>query len=158
MDPERLDEIDNGILHLLQVDARNKSAADIADAVGVTANTVRNRIRRLEERGVIEGYVPVVDYEQAGFQIMAVIVCTAPIPERKSLAQKALQVEGVTRVRELMTGHRNVLVTAVAAESESMTEVASRLHNLGLTIEEEELVKNDSARPFSHFGDDTGSE
>lgn len=158
MPPDMLDEIDAGILHSLQENARNKSAAEIAEAVGVTANTVRNRIRRLEERGVIEGYVPLIDYEQADFQIKAVIVCTAPIPERKHLARKAVDVAGVTHVRELMTGHRNVLVTAVAAESKSLTDVASRLHNIGLTIEEEELVKNDTHRPFSHFGDDSGTE
>jgi len=154
MTSDTLDEIDKGILHLLQEDARNMSATDIAEAVNVTANTVRNRVNRLEDRGIIDGYVPLIDYEQADFQIKAVMVYTAPIPDRRNLAENALTVDGVIHVRELMTGHRNVYVTAVAAESESLTEVASRLHNIGLSIEEEELVKNDYARPFSHFGED----
>lgn len=153
MASETIDEVDRGILHLLQQDARNNSAADIATSVDVTPNTVRNRIRRLEERGVIEGYCPLINYERAGYQIKVLMICTAPVPEREALAKEAIDLSRVIHVRELMTGHRNLLVTAVASESQSMTEVASRLHNIGLEIEEEKLVKNDHARPFSHFGD-----
>lgn len=63
MSIDELDELDRGILHCLQEDARNNSAADIAEKVGVTANTVRNRIQRLEEEGVIQKYTPIIDYE-----------------------------------------------------------------------------------------------
>ena len=154
MNPEVLDEIDRGILHLLQKDARNHSAAAIAEEVDVTANTVRNRIRRLEEEGIVEGYAPLLDYERADFQVKVAMICTAPSPGRTALAEEALDVAGVVEVRELMTGKRNVIVTAVAAETERMTEVASALHDIGLAIEEEELVKNDYAQPFDHFGID----
>lgn len=157
MNPDRLDKTDRGILYLLQKDARNYSAADIAEEVGVTANTVRNRIRRLQEWNVIDGYVPLIDYEQAGFQLKVIMSCTAPIPERTHLAQKALTVDGVTHVREVMTGKQNVHVIAVASESEQITEIANHLHNLGLTIESEELVKNEYVQPFNHFGK-TGAE
>lgn len=152
MDPEELDETDRGILHMLQEDARNHSAADIADQVGVTANTVRNRIRRLEARGIVNGYVPLIDYEQAGYQLEVDMICTAPITDRSTLADKALEVEGVVHVRERMTGRRNVIATAVTAENDTLTAIASRLDDIGLTIEAEELVKNDHVQPFDHFG------
>lgn len=84
--------------------------------------------------------------------------CTAPIPERKALAQEALTVDGVTHVREVMTGHQNVHVIAVASENEKVTEIANRLHEIGLTIESEELVKNEYAQPFNHFGKNTVEE
>ncbi|WP_293026987.1 Lrp/AsnC family transcriptional regulator [Natronococcus sp.] len=67
MASEELDEVDRAILYLLQEDARFNSAADIAGKVDVTANTVRNRIQRLEERGIIRGYIPLIDYEQADY-------------------------------------------------------------------------------------------
>lgn len=154
MSSKSLDDVDRAILHLLQRDARNNSAADIADRVDVTANTVRNRIQRLEERGIVDGYAPVVEYERADYQIKVVMICTAPVPDRTDLAHEALEVENVIDVRELMTGKRNVLVTAVAAESETMTEIASNLHDIGLAVEGEELVKNDYTVPFDGFTPD----
>lgn len=154
MSSESLDDIDRGILHLLQEDARNHTASDIADQVGVTANTVRNRIRRLEERDIVNGYVPLVDYEQAGYQLEVDMICSASINERSALAREALQVDGVTRVRERMTGRENVIVTTVAAESDELTAIASRLDDIGLVVEAEELLKNDYVCPFAHFGTD----
>lgn len=154
MDSETLDDVDRGILHLLQQDARNHSATDIAEEVGVTANTVRNRIRRLEERDIINGYVPLIDYEQADYQLEVDVICTASINERSSLAQQALEVDGVVHVRERMTGRQNVIVTAIAAESADLTVIATRLDDIGLTVEAEELVKNNYVQPFDHFGAD----
>jgi DNA-binding Lrp family transcriptional regulator len=152
MDSEALDEVDRGILYLLQEDARNNSATDIAELVGVTANTVRNRIRRLEERDVLNGYVPLVDYEQAGFQLEVDMICSAGINERSSMARAAVEVDGVVHVRERMTGQQNVIVTAVAAESDELTAIAGRLDDVGLTVEAEELVKSDYVQPFGRFG------
>lgn len=154
MDSELLDEVDRGILHLLQEDARNCTAADIADYVGVTANTVRNRIGRLEGRGVINGYVPLIDYEQAGYQLEIDMICTATINERSALANEALNVDGVVHVRERMTGRENVIVTAIAAESDDLTTIASSLNDIGLTVEGEELVKSNYVQPFHDFGPD----
>lgn len=152
MATDDLDDVDRGILHLLQEDARNNSATDIAEQVGVTANTVRNRIRRLEERGIIDGFVPIIQYEQAGYQLKISIRCSASIPERTTLAREALGVEGVVAVRELMTGQGNVEITVVAAESDHITQAANRITDLGLDIEDEELIKHDHYQPFDQFG------
>jgi len=57
-----LDEVDRGILFVLQQDARNTTIAEIADEVEVSSSTVRNRIDRLEDEGVIEGYYPKINY------------------------------------------------------------------------------------------------
>lgn len=51
-----IDNIDERILYRLVEDARSTTAPDIADEVGVTDTTIRNRIGRLEENGVITGY------------------------------------------------------------------------------------------------------
>lgn len=151
MASDDLDDLDRHILHLLQEDARHHSATDMAAETGVTANTVRNRIGRLEERGIVDGYVPVVRYERAGYQLTVTMRCTAPVPDRTALASEALSVPGVVAVRELMTGKRNVEVTVVAAEGEHITESARELYELGLAIEDEELVKNDYVQPFTGF-------
>jgi Lrp/AsnC family leucine-responsive transcriptional regulator len=50
-----IDEIDSGLLEALNRDAR-QSVADLARLVGLSPPSVTERIRRLEEAGLIEGY------------------------------------------------------------------------------------------------------
>ena len=51
----KLDKKDQGLLALLRADAR-MSVVELADKLGVSRATVQNRMRRLEENGVILGY------------------------------------------------------------------------------------------------------
>ena len=55
-----LDEKDNQIVSLLMKNAR-MSYSDIGDAVGLTRVAVKNRIKALEEKGVIKGYHAAID-------------------------------------------------------------------------------------------------
>ena len=149
------DDVDRGILQLLQRDARNLTAVDISERVGVSDSTVRNRIRHLEERDIIEGYVPMIDYELAGYQLQVRILCTAGIVERGDMAREALEKEGVD-IHEMMTGRRDVEMTAVVPRPDDPTALAKELVEMGLDIESEELIRHHYFQPFNHFG--TGSE
>jgi DNA-binding Lrp family transcriptional regulator len=104
-----LDDVDRAILHLLQRNARDLTPVDVAERLPVSDGTVRNRIARLEERGVATGYVPLID-DAAGFPLQIVFVCTARITDRPVVATATLGIEGVVNVRETMTGRRNVRV------------------------------------------------
>lgn len=154
-----LDKVDRAIIQLLQRDARNQTAVEIAEAVGVSDGTVRNRIESLERRDIIEGYVPVVHYENAGYQLEIQFHCSSQIVDREKLAGKALQIEGVVQVLELMTGSANVEITAVAPKKDDVTRIARALDELGLAVEEEKLIRSTHVRPFNHFGtEDISSE
>ncbi len=67
-----IDEIDQKILMLLQEDARQSNAA-LAEKVGLTASTVHERVKKLERKGIIKGYVAVVNPEPLGKPITAFI-------------------------------------------------------------------------------------
>jgi Lrp/AsnC family leucine-responsive transcriptional regulator len=69
------DKIDRQIVSLLQADAR-LSNATLAEKVGLTTSTVHERVKKLEKRGIIKGYVAVVDAETLGKPIMAFIRLT----------------------------------------------------------------------------------
>jgi Lrp/AsnC family leucine-responsive transcriptional regulator len=60
-----LDAIDRQILRLLQENGRMTNAA-LAEAVGLTATPMVQRIKKLEQRGVIAGYSAVVDARAIG--------------------------------------------------------------------------------------------
>jgi DNA-binding Lrp family transcriptional regulator len=146
-----LDELDRHILRELQRDARRVSSRDIAAATGASPSTVRKRIRRLEDVGVVTGYRADVDYERAGYQLYVQVVCTVPVGERDDLCVRALSVPGVVGVRALATGERNVVVTVVGVDGDDLTRITTDLSELGLTVLEEELVRSDRTQPFSGF-------
>lgn len=148
-----LDDVDRGILHLLQENARGATAADMADMVGTSASTVRNRIEYLEE-GVIRGYHPEIDYEEAGFELHLFILCRAPVANRTAMAKGALDLSGVINVRELTTGTNNVHIEAVAVDSDSADETLSGIEELGLEIVSSQVIKDYHVQPFNHFGID----
>ena len=67
-----MDNLDLQILESLNENAR-KSFRDIAKELKVSLSTVSNRVHRLEEEGVIKGYVPIIDAQRIGYDLQAVI-------------------------------------------------------------------------------------
>lgn len=146
-----LDEVDRGILFALQRDARDTTIADIADEVGVSASTVRNRIDRMEEKGIIEGYYPKINYERAGFPLRVIFVCSAPADERSSLAEQALESPGVIDVREMLTSQRNIYIDVVATGTRDLADITESLSTLGFDIISSEISTSHYVRPWSRF-------
>jgi Lrp/AsnC family leucine-responsive transcriptional regulator len=146
-----IDDLDRRIIHSLQAEARHTSASEIAESLDVSARTVRNRISNLEDAGVIRGYDVDVDYEAAGYQLHTLIVCTAPIHEREEIARRALDVEGVVAIREVMTGADNVHVEVVGRDSNDLSRIGRDLNDIGLEVVDEDLIRNEYTRPFHQF-------
>lgn len=151
METRAIDDLDRYIVYRLQGDARTTSAAEIAESFGVSPSTVRNRISKLEADEVVTGSHLEIDYELVGYPLVTLVFCTAPIPERESLAEAALSVDGVISVRELMTGEENLHVVVVGRDSEDLSRIGQELSSLGLTIVEEELIHNEYAQPYAGF-------
>jgi Lrp/AsnC family leucine-responsive transcriptional regulator len=89
MTTAQLDDIDRQILALLQRDARMTNAA-IAAEVGLTAPSVFERVRKLEQRGVIQGYTINIDPAALGKPMTALIRLTAAFDERYNAGIKAI--------------------------------------------------------------------
>ncbi len=146
-----LDEIDRAILHALQEDARHNTNAAISERVSVSASTVGKRIANLEERGLIKGYQPNLNYEEAGFPLQVLFICTAPISERESLIKETLGIEGVANVRELMTGEENVHIQVIGASNDDITRIAHVLDSMGYQVTDEILLRNEYNQPSVRF-------
>ena len=65
-----LDRIDHHILSLLRTDGR-MSHASIAKQVGLSGPAVHERVRKLEQSGIIAGYTAVIDPEKVGLPHVA---------------------------------------------------------------------------------------
>jgi len=148
----RVDEIDKRILYYLAGDARNTAAPEIAEEMEVTAATIRNRIRQLEEVGILQGYLADIDYKAIDGHVTYQFDCTVPIPDRGRLAQSALEVSGVVTVRELMTGNANLAITVVGSDTADIGRIAGELSDLGIEIENESVIENEYHQPYNPFG------
>jgi Lrp/AsnC family transcriptional regulator, leucine-responsive regulatory protein len=70
-----LDSVDSKAIDRLSRDAR-ESWADLGAALGLSAPAAAERVRRLQERGIIRGFTAVADPEAAGFPVLAFVAVT----------------------------------------------------------------------------------
>lgn len=85
-----MEDLDRQIVQLLVTDGR-MSYTDLGKATGLSTSAVHQRVRRLEQRGVIRGYTAIVDPDAVGLPLTAFISVkpfdpSAPddVPERLS--------------------------------------------------------------------------
>jgi Lrp/AsnC family transcriptional regulator, leucine-responsive regulatory protein len=67
-----VEDLDGRILSLLVSDGR-MSFTDVGKAAGLSTSAVHQRVKRLEQRGLIKGYGATVDYDQVGLALTAFI-------------------------------------------------------------------------------------
>lgn len=149
-----IDAVDERIIYRLTQDARHTSAPEIAEEVDVSAPTIRNRIRRLEQNGVIEGYHAQIDYEKLGGRLTNLFFCTAVVTDRDRFAQRILDIPGVVNVREVMSGEENLHVTVIATDTADIRRIAQEIAALGIDIDHEELLHQEHFQPYEPFGPD----
>jgi DNA-binding Lrp family transcriptional regulator len=149
----RIDDLDRRIIYALMQDGR-ATAASIAEDASVSGATIRNRIGKLEDRGIITGYRAHVDFEAAGGKLRNLYLCNVPVPEREALAHEARAIPGVINVRSLMTGRRNLHVLAVGESTRELQRVSRSLSKLGIEIEDEDLLEDELFDPYEPFNPD----
>ena len=82
------DEVDQALIGLLTHNAR-LSTAELARSVGLSAPSVAERLRRLEEDGVVKGYTVELDPKALGYTLTA-IVRIRPLPGQLHTVERLL--------------------------------------------------------------------
>jgi Lrp/AsnC family leucine-responsive transcriptional regulator len=115
-----IDELDGRIVALLQRDARIANA-EIARQVGMAPSATLERIRKLEERGVVRGYAASVDPIAVGLGLLAfVFVRAQDAPNSPEATEQALA--AIPEVQEVhhIAGEDCYLLKVRAADTESL--------------------------------------
>ena len=68
----KLDQVDKDILNILQMEGRS-SASHIAEEISMSIPAVTDRIKKLQESGVIIGFTALIDHRKVGLDISAFI-------------------------------------------------------------------------------------
>jgi Lrp/AsnC family leucine-responsive transcriptional regulator len=124
-----LDRTDWRLLAELQKDGRT-SYADLARAVAMSASAVAERVRRLEEAGVIAGYRATVDPERVGLAVMAFVRLRYPTGNYRPF--HAL-LDGTPEIVEAhhVTGEDCFVLKVLARSMRHLEEVTGRISGLG---------------------------
>lgn len=102
MNGDALDPLDRAILALLQDNARF-SNAEIGRRVGLATSAVHQRIRKLEDRGIILGYTARVEPRSAGFGLAAfVMIRTGEGARSEKITARLRDVPGVLEVHRVV--------------------------------------------------------
>lgn len=83
-----LDETDRRIVEALSDDARIP-LKELARIVGLSSPSTSERVKRLEERGVIRGFSAEISYEALGYSLQA-IVRIRPLPGKLHVVQQMI--------------------------------------------------------------------
>ena len=131
--PERvLDDTSWRILELLQHDAR-LSFAEIGRRVNMSSPAVAERVQRLEEAGIIEGYHVKVNYAKLGYPIRAAIrIATMGHDNFEHALAVMNQIPEVIECHRL-TGVDCYQVTVAVADMLRLEQVIRQLEVLGRT-------------------------
>jgi len=114
-----IDEMDTAISMILQENART-SNAEVARQVGLAPSAVFERIRRLEEKGVLRGFHASVDAHAAGLPLLAfVFVRSNERAGGVSTAEKMARIPEVLEVHHV-AGEDCFLVKLRVADTEAL--------------------------------------
>jgi Lrp/AsnC family leucine-responsive transcriptional regulator len=126
-----IDEIDRKILKELQQDAR-VSYAELGRRVGLTTPAVIERVRKLEDSGVITGYRAAIDTSKVGLPITAFVRMSITGVDYSHIIEVAEQSNEVLECHRGTGGDSFIMKVAVSSV-EHLQEVIDRLVPYGIT-------------------------
>ena len=104
-----MDDTDLALIDLLQKDARTPQA-QLAAQVGLAASSVNERIRKLGERGLIEGYHARISAEAMGYDLLAFLYVGWSRPETEKAFLKKILGQPVVMEAHHVTGTWNYML------------------------------------------------
>lgn len=115
-----LDSTDLKILEVLQEDARQTYTA-IGKRLGIAHSTVYDRIKRMEQHGIIRKYTTMIDAEKAGAKSITAIMTIVTDPkESEKVAEKLCTAPQVLEVYTSLSEELQIIAKVVAENQESL--------------------------------------
>src|SRR6056297_1754351 len=112
------ENLDEKLINALLDDGR-ASLRSLAERLDVSVTTVSNHLSDLEERGVIEGYTPKVDYDELGYDVTAVIQLKVEGSALPDITERLQEHKQMTSVYEV-TGDYDVVAVGKFTDTDGM--------------------------------------
>jgi Lrp/AsnC family leucine-responsive transcriptional regulator len=131
--PNQVDSLDEQILAALQENGR-LTMKSLAEQVGLSSPAMIERVRRLEERGVISGYRAIIAPAALGRPITALIAATVDRPHQEAFAQRLQEQPAVAEVHRT-TGETTHLVKVNVPDMQTLEQIVDDLSETGARCE-----------------------
>jgi len=127
----KLDNLNWKILNSLQKNAR-QSNTEIAKQVGISSPAVAERIRKMEDLGIIQGYYTKVSHYETGHQLKAIITLRAFMGRLKPFLEIVKNFDEVVNCYRI-TGNENIIMEVVLNNQRHLEKFIDQLITYGET-------------------------
>lgn len=122
-----MDEVDRRILEVLLKNSRT-SLKELARQVGLSSPSTAERLRRLEDRGVVRGYTLELDPQALGYRLQAV-VRIRPLPGKSRVVRELIEATPEFCECDKVTGDDCYIVRLFVPSLEQLDEILDRIAN-----------------------------
>ena len=117
-----IDNLDKRILEIMKKDSRCPYV-EIADKLGVSEGTVRSRVHRMTEEGIIRGFT----IKTSSKNVKALVEVKIDVnTDTEAIAKELSKYDGVTEVCEV-TGDQDIIAIVDVESSQSLNEIIERV-------------------------------
>ncbi len=127
----KLDSINWDILSALQSNSR-ATFTEIGKLVGLTAPAVAERVKKMEDVGVLEGYRAKLSFAKVGYQLKAIITLRAFMGKLKPFLNMVSNFEEVINCYRI-TGNENIVMEVVLRDQLHLEKFIDKLIQYGET-------------------------
>ena len=127
----KIDDINKKILLLLQENSR-ESFASIGRVVGLTPPAVAERVKKMEDLGILEGYKARVNHLKMGYQLRAIVTIKAFMGKLKPFLEKVRSMKEVINCYRI-TGNENIIMEVVLLDQLHLEQFIDQLIQYGET-------------------------
>lgn len=146
-----MDAINYRILEALQEDARMPFTR-IGQDLGMSSPAISDRVKKMEDLGVIRGYKAIVDPKALGYQLQAMITLRAFVGKLRPLLDKVPQLREVRNCYRI-TGTENIIMEVVLEDQGHLERFIDLLIAYGETrthvVLSQVIAQNPLGRPLA---------
>ncbi|MCP9198379.1 Lrp/AsnC family transcriptional regulator [Gramella sp. GC03-9] len=126
-----MDKINWAILEELQKNAR-VSFTEIGRKIGLTSPAVAERVKKMEDAGVIKGYQTKLSHQKMGYQLRAIINLRAFTGRLKAFLETVKNFEEIVNCYRI-TGNENIIMEVVLHDQVHLEKLIDKLITYGET-------------------------
>jgi len=127
----QVDDLSWAILSRLQQNARY-SFAKIGREIGLSSPAVAERVKKMEDAGIIKVYKTQISYHKTGHQLKAIITLRAFMGRLKPFLEKVKEFKEVNNCYRI-TGNENIIMEVVLRDQSHLEEFIDKLITYGET-------------------------
>ncbi len=124
-----LDSVDKEIIYML-IDNAKTSLAHISKNVGISTTAVHQRIKKLEQAGVIENSISLLNPKKIGYKVVSYIGVFLDQPSHYHDAIKALKDVNEVVEAHYTTGNYTIFLKVLCRDNDHLMEILNKLQKL----------------------------